>query len=166
MHARILSITVFLLSYCSLDYQNTSWHTCAFSIQRVFRASAWTVCRRSTLRICLQVADQKTPQLRSFLCQPSDPPLDRLRWSGFTFGTFHAFTDWILHRQDRLEKWMGFWSTSIMHCAGLPLRPLSMIASRSRSDCTEDSSLTIKYPSVFIVGIPTIQYYILPVPVP
>ena len=79
MHARILSVAVFLLSYCSLGYQNTSWHTCAFSVQRVFRACAWTVCRRSTSRICLQVADQKTPQLRSFLCQPSDPPLDRLR---------------------------------------------------------------------------------------
>ena len=67
MHARILSVAVFLLSYCSLGYQNTSWHTSAFSVQRVFRASAWTVCRRSTSRICLQVADQKTPQLRSFL---------------------------------------------------------------------------------------------------
>ena len=61
MHARILSVAVFLLSYCSLGYQNTSWHTCAFSIQRVFRACAWTVCRRSTSRICRQVADQKTP---------------------------------------------------------------------------------------------------------
>ena len=77
MHARILSVAVFLLSYCSLGYQNTSWHTCAFSIQRVFRASAWTVCTRSTSRICLQVADQKTPH-EVFFVPAQRPPLDRL----------------------------------------------------------------------------------------
>ena len=73
MYARILSVAVFLLSYCSLGYQNTSWHTCAFSIQRVFRASAWTVCTRSTSRICLQVADQKTPW-GVFCASPAAPP--------------------------------------------------------------------------------------------